>query len=277
MNQSDHRALRERALAAVEHTRSLTSQDPSWGSEIHALADGWLVLAGAGMYINQAMAAGVDHELASADLDLVVARSAVVGVDPAIEVTAMSLPASVTRIRRWGFVHDPSSDITCLTRPVDATTALGTDGVVVRPVDSAAGLRRWQETSAIGWGHTTAQARRASDAFAAAAHALENEHMVIAYDPADERPVGCASMTVRDGVAMLGGMSTIPTQRRRGVQAALVRHRLDLARQMGCDLAMTTAALGSDSARNLQRHGFTMRITIQRFTPPRTAADSDDG
>ena len=265
-----HRPLRVRAANAVEHTRSLAMRDPSWGSEVHPFAGGWLVLAGLGMYINQAMAAGIDDELSQADLDLLLERSRVIGVAPTIEVTSINLPQGVRRIREQGFVHDPMCDIACLTRSVTPTAIDAPDDVVVRPIESEADSHLWQETSAIGWGHTTAEARKASDAFAAAAHALDNEHMVVALDPVDGRPVGCASMTVRDKVAMLAGMSTIPVERRRGVQAALIRYRLTEARRLGCDLAVTTATRGSASERNLQRHGFDPMTTIQRFSLSRT-------
>lgn len=65
---------------------------PFWDSEVHAVAGGWLVLAGLGMYINQAMAAGIDYELSSVDLDVVLERSTVDGVAPTIEVTSITLP-----------------------------------------------------------------------------------------------------------------------------------------------------------------------------------------
>lgn len=265
-----YRAIRVRAANAVDHTQSLASREPAWGSEVRPFAGGWLVLAGAGMYINQAMAAGIDTELVSADLDLLLARSDVGGVAPAIEVTTLTLPESVHRIRGRGFAHDPTCDITCLTRSVTPTTIDAPDDVVIRPVESKADLRLWQETSACGWGHTITDARRASDAFAAAAHALSNEHMVVAFDLVDGRPLGCASMTMRDDVAMFGGMSTVPAERRRGVQAALLRHRFTEARRVGCNLAMATAARGGASERNLQRHGFNPTATIERFAPPAT-------
>lgn len=268
MDDIGDRALRVRAANAVDHTRSLAAREPSWGSEVVPLAGGWLVLAGAGMYLNQAMAAGIDDELGSADLDLLQDRSDAHGVTPGIEVSPSTLSGSLRRIRDRGFVHDSTSDITCLTRSVTATTVVAPDDVAVRPVDSGADLDLWQETSARGWGHTSVAARRVSDAFAAAANALDGEHMIIAFDRSDGRPIGCASMTVRDQVAMLGGMSTVPAERRRGVQAALLRHRLAEARRLGCDLAMTTAVSGGPSARNLQRHGFVRRFTIERFTWP---------
>ncbi|MEM7326572.1 MAG: GNAT family N-acetyltransferase [Actinomycetota bacterium] len=285
MEDSGRRALRARAVNAVAHTQSLRAREPEWRSEVHPLADGWLILAGRGMYINQAVNVGGGAAVTGADLDVLLARSETLGVTPAIEVTEATRPDNVRRIRECGFVHRPESDITCLIRstavasPDEAAADAAevgapmevavqtTEDLGIRPVESAADLLRWQEVSAAGWGHVAADARRASDAFAAAANALPNEHMVIAVDPADARPLGCASMTVRAGVAMLGGMSTLPDERRRGVQASLVSYRLGHARRLGCDLAVTTAASGSASERNLRRHGFVSVTAIQRFTP----------
>jgi GNAT superfamily N-acetyltransferase len=48
-------------------------------------------------------------------------------------------------------------------------------------------------------------------------------------------------------------MSTLPSERRRGVQAALVHHRLRLARAAGCGIATSTTVSGGASERNLRR------------------------
>ncbi len=254
-----------RAANAVDHTRSLARLKPTWRTDIRAFSDGWLVLAGKGMYLNQAMAAGMEDPLTAHDLNDLVEASEATGVVPTIEVTAATLPLNVTQIHKHGFAHVPKADISYLTRPTAEINFDPPNNITVRPTKSREDLELWQETSAAGWGHTSTDARWASDAFAAAAHALDNEHMVIAIDADDGRPLGAASMTINEGLAMLGGMSTIPSERNRGVQAALIRHRLVEARRLGCDLALATAASGSASERNLKRHGFSLKTVIQRF------------
>lgn len=54
----------------------------------------------------------------------------------------------------------------------------------------------------------------------------------------------------------LGGASTRPEFRRRGVQSALIAQRLQAAYAQGCRLAYAKTSPGSDSQRNLQRAGF---------------------
>jgi len=67
--------------------------------------------------------------------------------------------------------------------------------------------------------------------------------------------VAVCSMTIDQQLADLGGMTTSPAFRRRGVQAACLAHRLRVAREAGCDLAVASADPGSESARNIERAG----------------------
>ncbi|MGH1490227.1 MAG: GNAT family N-acetyltransferase [Acidimicrobiales bacterium] len=256
---------------AVTHASALAAIEPTSGSQSHPVAGGWLVLSGAGAYVNRAFAAGCDVALSATDLQLIVSLSRAGGVVPAVEVTPATQPETVDRLRAAGFVHDTNRDVTAMATQVDDSNIGPPDDVHVGMVTSQADLLLWQETSAIGWGHTTVEARRTSDAFAAAAYANDDEWMMLAFDRAGGRPIGCAIATIRTGVATLGGMSTVPEQRRRGVQAALLRYRLDLAAGEGCDLAATTAAVGGASERNLQRHGFSPEFTIQTYTLPTPA------
>jgi GNAT superfamily N-acetyltransferase len=75
---------------------------------------------------------------------------------------------------------------------------------------------------------------------------------------ADGEPIAAAAMTIHDGVAVLGGASTVPAHRGRGAQSRLLTHRLGAARDAGCRLAVATAAVDSPSERNLARAGFTI-------------------
>ncbi|MDX8148527.1 GNAT family N-acetyltransferase [Lentzea sp. BCCO 10_0061] len=69
-------------------------------------------------------------------------------------------------------------------------------------------------------------------------------------------PIAAAAMTIHGDVAVLGGASTLPAYRGRGAQSLLLRHRLRVAADAGCVLAVATARPESVSAANLQRAGF---------------------
>lgn len=69
---------------------------------------------------------------------------------------------------------------------------------------------------------------------------------------------GGASLRIQDGVAQLSGAATRPEFRRRGVQSALLGHRLAEAARRGCDLAVVTTQPGSKSQENVQKFGFAL-------------------
>jgi hypothetical protein len=71
----------------------------------------------------------------------------------------------------------------------------------------------------------------------------------------DGAAAGAGSLTVRDGVGSLGGGCVRHAYRRRGIQLALLRARMRLAAQLGCDLVTGAAAMGSESLRNQHRAG----------------------
>jgi len=70
------------------------------------------------------------------------------------------------------------------------------------------------------------------------------------------RVAGGGSIRTFEGVAQLCGAGTLPADRRRGVQTALLYYRLADAAIRGCDLAVVTTQPGSVSQQNVQRAGF---------------------
>ncbi|MFW2382615.1 MAG: hypothetical protein ACN4GZ_12715, partial [Acidimicrobiales bacterium] len=142
------RILDVRVASAVDQVWSLASVDPSWGTEVHALAGGWLVLSGAGMYVNRAMGAGIETGLAPSDLDFLVMRSERVGVVPSFEVTPSTHQDTLDLLRARGFAIDASQSVSVLMRSVDGPPIDGPSDVHVHPVRSEADLRLWQATAA---------------------------------------------------------------------------------------------------------------------------------
>lgn len=74
----------------------------------------------------------------------------------------------------------------------------------------------------------------------------------------DGRPAGAGALKIAGSVAYLSTASTLPSFRRRGVQAALIAGRLAGAIRHGCDLAAIVTSPGSDSEGNVVRSGFAM-------------------
>lgn len=257
--------LRTWAGDASAFAETLADLEPSWGSETFGLAGGRVVLCGPGLYVNRAMAVGLDGPMAVSDFEVLEARSAHVGVEPAIEITPYTHADVAALAADRGYVSRSSTS--ALARSLDDVANLPIDESAI--IEAAADqLDVWQETSALGWGHATPAARRASDAFARVAAVVDGQGFLLARAADDRRPIACASLTVSGDIATLGGMSTIPGERGRGVQGALIRHRLRLSAVMGCTVATTTAAPRSASERNLLRHGFQPQFTITTLTRP---------
>jgi GNAT superfamily N-acetyltransferase len=79
--------------------------------------------------------------------------------------------------------------------------------------------------------------------------------------------VAAAAMDVDAGLATFIGDAAVVRARGRGLQLALIRHRLQRAAQLGCDLASASVLPGSSSNRNYERAGFQMiyaRIKVSR-------------
>jgi hypothetical protein len=79
-------------------------------------------------------------------------------------------------------------------------------------------------------------------------------------------PSGGGAVLIRDGVAVLGGASTLPQHRNLGIQTDLLRKRLSFALSEGCDFAVVATAPGSTSQRNVQRQGFQIVYARTKFT-----------
>jgi GNAT superfamily N-acetyltransferase len=82
-----------------------------------------------------------------------------------------------------------------------------------------------------------------------------------------DEAVAAAAMSINNGVAHLYGDATLPSARRAGWHAALIRARLSAAQRQGCELAMGSVLPGSQSHRNYERAGFQllyMRVNLFR-------------
>jgi GNAT superfamily N-acetyltransferase len=150
-------------------------------------------------------------------------------------------------------------------RPIELTSILyrpigpigGESRVSTRIID-ADEAELWSATAAEGWSETPGLGEFIHDLgrVTAAAHGT---YAFLA--ELDGRPIGTGALAIHDGVALLAGASTIPSQRKQGAQKALLEARLRYAAQEGCDLATMGALPGSASQRNAERQGFRIAYT----------------
>jgi GNAT superfamily N-acetyltransferase len=126
-------------------------------------------------------------------------------------------------------------------------------GVEVRVCETPAERESFGRLAARGFSdHEEPQPVQVEFGQIVAAHAAHT--LVMGY--VDGRPAGTGSVDIEGDVAWLSADSTLPEFRSRGVQQAVQRRRLELARDAGCSLVVTEASPGSGSQRNMERLGF---------------------
>lgn len=95
--------------------------------------------------------------------------------------------------------------------------------------------------------------------------AVPNHRRYIAY--VDREPAAAASLVERRGYAFLGGAAVLPEFRGRGIQRALISHRM-LAAADQCHTAFVEALPGSVSQRNAEQLGFKLAFTQASLMMP---------
>lgn len=78
----------------------------------------------------------------------------------------------------------------------------------------------------------------------------------------DDEPAGGGMLGIVEGVALLSGTGVLPRFRGRGLQKALIRARLAMAWDRGCDVACASTAPSTASQRSYEACGF--RVTYPK-------------
>lgn len=84
----------------------------------------------------------------------------------------------------------------------------------------------------------------------------------------ENEPAGIRVLYIKDSIATLAAAATIPFFRNKGIQSALIKHRIYQACLQDCDLAVGQAKFASTSQNNMERAGlkiaYTKSIWIKR-------------
>ena len=257
----DRGALIERisrtwAVDSAVHARILASQDPSWQTEVLELAGGYAVLGGRGLYVNRALGWGLVGPVTAEDFDVLEERSEVIGVPPSVDVvpTADRTLIDLATARGYGILRFLTTHV----RPPETSIDELVDdpSIVIERADGecCSGFGRTSPPPASAprratlGGRATPSPGRPQQSTARVSCSPATAATVAPSAPAPSR--------FATGVATLRGMTTLPSERRRGVQAALIAHRVRLAVDAGCDLVVSSTVPANPSERNLVRAGF---------------------
>jgi len=284
MIHADHTLARSlEALVSAEYRRlaeAARSVFPDRGADVLEAAGGTALWLGAGSPVNQAAGMGMAGPVSEEE----VARLEVFyherGVAAAAAVCQLADPSLLRALgrRRWQvseFEHVLALELK-QRAPVDSEGGhtVGSGEVMDAPAahdhvsDMAVRLCLGEERAT--WAHAAALGFSdgeppgpGQEEFGAIMAAREEAALVLAW--VDGRPAGTGALVIDGGVGWLSGDSTLPRYRRLGVQQAVQRYRLRLAREAGCDLAVTETSPGSPSQRNMERLGFRIVYTHVEF------------
>ncbi len=259
----------EDALAAdlVAFARARAALDPASGADHRAVAGG--VVVWTGQFGSRAQGLGLDGPVADAEVDRVVdflgaphrgAGRAEIEICPlAVEALARSLERRPHRLHGVRNVYATRLPA----RPIAGDPPAG---LTIEAV-AGEGLALWSRVLLDGFGYPLGERRDGVARWNDMMGTVPEATLLLA--SLHGEPVGASSVLVHDlpaggRVASLGGTTTLAAHRRRGVQLALLRHRLGLAAGAGCDLAVVTADPGGSSGRNARRAGFALAYTNVR-------------
>jgi GNAT superfamily N-acetyltransferase len=258
------RELARRVEAAESHlSRAVVDAVHARGGDAFALpiGGGVAVFTGVGSAVNKVIGVGFDDVPADAVWDEVERKYAERHCQVRVEIATLAHPDIPARLSRRGYVLMDFENVLAfdLSRPSPAANDTADAApVVARDADSP---EQWMDVVIEGFSSPDGTPR-SSEAFSD--EALRQVYVDFAASPEYVRYVarvegalaGGAAMRLSGDIAQFCGAATLPAFRRRGVQSALLRRRLDDARAAGCALATVTTQPGSKSNRNAQRQGF---------------------
>lgn len=238
------------ARASLDLIEAIELLDPTGVADGQSFLDGALIAMGPGRYVNRAIGVTLS-DLSGANVDAIEQFFRDRHVPSMIELSSWAPSANLEHLAKRSYVAAWFRSVFAL-QPRSIVKASDRDLRIDRV--EAGDMEQWLQVFNKGFEADRDDAFTANDEIGRAGFVVPDSHTFLAF--LDEEPVGCGAVQFVDGVAWLGGAATIPAFRRRGIQAALVGHRLRLAAEAGCDLAAVTALSNGPSARNIVRLGF---------------------
>jgi GNAT superfamily N-acetyltransferase len=249
------------AVSGRKCAQGLAELHPECRAAVIKLSGGYAVFTGASSPITQAVGLGMHGPVREADIKRMEGFYRKCGAPVNIELCPFADATLVQLLGARGYRPIEFSNV--LVRPLKRSDKFPAfaGGVSVR-------LAKPEEQDL--WAHTVAKGF--------AEHFRVTEELVNLLEAFASRPgakcffgllngeiAGGGVLAIYERLAVLGGASTLPAVRRRGVQTALQHARLRFAIRAGCDLAMTITQPGGISQRNAERRGFRVVYTRMKL------------
>ena len=250
------------AKANVASIEARRAADPEVGAAWIERDRTFALFDGPGSPLTQTFGLGMAGAPTSTTLDEIEEFFAARGAGTMHETCPLADPSLLHLLPERGY--RPIEQSTVLFQPLNTATHAKRDlsrDVHVRTVGPD-DFVVWSTTAARGWSDTPELAQFMLDFGRSYASA---RGMTAFIGECDGVRAAAAALSIQEDVALLGGASTIPRFRRRGLQTELLHARLAYAVSVGCELAMMVASPGSGSQRNAERRGFRIAYTRTKW------------
>jgi len=253
------------AIARLEEVRQ-AQMTVAAAQESEQIAGGWMSYGGAGSWMNQAVALGLAGPVDPTDVDRLIDFYVSRGIEPKIELCPFAHPTLVRSLSEKGFrIREFENIMARAQKKREDLTALHPHGwpneleIVEVDATSPDQVETFIDVSTSGF-------RPAGTPVTPALHMATKSYMsqprCYSYlAVVGGVPVGGSGLDIGDGIGCLMGTSVLPDWRRRGIQAALMIHRLEVLRRHGIQLACIHSLPGIPTERNATRLGFSMAYT----------------
>ncbi len=261
-------AAMARKLESVEEAgcvgfaRTMGRLHPELGCAVEEIAGGQAAFAGVGSPLSHALSLGLSGPVSQEDVDRLedfyFSRGSYVEVvvSPYAAPTLMAeLGKRPYHLTEWNNVYY---------RPLSGESAAPHDArLEIRKIRAGEG-RMWAELIARCFATSPENLQALVDLFSVIAEVPDAFALLATWE--GKMAGGAAGILVREhSVAGFYGAGTLPEFRNRGVQTALLQHRLRMAADAGCQHAVIVTLPGTASERNVVRAGFRLAYTKAAF------------
>jgi hypothetical protein len=250
----------EEAQAAVRCANMMMSMHPELHGAVQPIAGGYAVYCGAGNPVTQAVGLGLEGPVSTLEFDQLEDFYFSRNEPVRVETCPLADASLFEKYKERNYYVTEFSNV--MVRPVLNGSAAATPADIDIRLAGQDELDLWVMTVAQGFAENYPVTQEILSVMKMFAMGKNTECYLARIDGS---VAGGATLALRGRIAGLFGASTLIDFRKRGVQTALLHHRLRRAEQSGCELAMSLAQPGSHSQRNITRLGFHTLYTRVKF------------
>ena len=224
---------------------------------LEKLAGSFLIYCAPGSPLNRAVGLGMDRPLAKGVLEEVEQFYSVRGAASRVDLCPLADPSLIEGLKRAGYCLEMFDSVLFKFLPADFENWPVPERIQIS-LAAPENAEQWLKLTAAGF---CEKAEPDPDILDIAGPNFHSANSTCFLARLDGQPSGGAAMFYHAGGTEFGGDSTLLEWRGKGIQAALIKARLEAAHSLGCDLAIALTEPGSVSQRNYARAGFQLAYT----------------